>query len=84
MMAFYARLDERMRTAEALQAAQAETRAQFPRPFYWVTFVLTGDPGTTRGGAGCRSPLAARQLGGLDVVAICRGSRCESGADAQL
>ena len=45
MTAFYQRLAEGMNKAEALQAAQAETRAQFPHPFYWAAFVLTGDPG---------------------------------------
>jgi CHAT domain-containing protein len=34
-----------MTKAEALQAAQADTRAEFPHPFYWAPFVLTGDHG---------------------------------------
>ena len=44
MTALYQRLAEGMNKAEALQAAQAETRARFPHPYYWAAFVLTGDP----------------------------------------
>jgi CHAT domain-containing protein len=46
MTAFYRHLREGRGKADALQAAQAETRTQFPHPYYWAAFVLTGDPGT--------------------------------------
>ena len=45
MTSFYRHLSDGLTKAEALQAAQADTRAQFPHPFYWAAFVLTGDPG---------------------------------------
>jgi CHAT domain-containing protein len=48
MTAFYQQLRAGLSKAAALQAAQAETWAQFPHPYYWAAFVLTGDPGTTR------------------------------------
>ena len=31
--------------AEALQAAQKEVRSTFPNPYFWASFILTGDPG---------------------------------------
>ena len=46
MTAFYRHLRGGASKAEALQRAQAETRAQYPHPYYWAAFVLTGDPGT--------------------------------------
>jgi CHAT domain-containing protein len=46
MAAFYRHLRAGASKAEALQRAQAETRAQYPHPYYWAAFVLTGDPGT--------------------------------------
>ena len=45
MRAFYQRLKDGQGKAEALQAAQREVRATYPHPFYWASFVLTGDPG---------------------------------------
>jgi CHAT domain-containing protein len=45
MAAFYRHLRAGASKAAALQAAQAETRAQYPHPYYWAAFVLTGDPG---------------------------------------
>ncbi|MGI8552851.1 MAG: CHAT domain-containing protein [Dehalococcoidia bacterium] len=46
MTTFYTYLRAGMSKAAALQAAQADTRAQFPNPYYWAAFVLTGDPGS--------------------------------------
>ncbi len=48
MVSFYRHwLEEGMSKAAALQAAQAEVRAnlQWVSPFYWAGFVLNGDPG---------------------------------------
>jgi CHAT domain-containing protein/tetratricopeptide (TPR) repeat protein len=45
MEAFYTHLRQGDHKARALQAAQRETRARYPHPYYWAAFVLTGDPG---------------------------------------
>jgi CHAT domain-containing protein len=45
MAAFYRHLRAGASKAQALQAAQAETRAAYPHPYYGAAFVLTGDPG---------------------------------------
>lgn len=47
MKAFYTRLKRGLSKAEALQAAQSDTRKKYPHPYYWAGFVLTGDPGPT-------------------------------------
>ena len=47
MVAFYTHLRDGMTKAEALQAAQKDVRARFPHPYYWASFVLVGDPGTS-------------------------------------
>jgi hypothetical protein len=36
-----------MGKAEALKAAQSETRVKYPNPYYWAAFVLTGERGKT-------------------------------------
>lgn len=46
MSSFYKHL-KKMGKAEALAAAQKETRSQYPRPYYWAAFVLTGEPALT-------------------------------------
>ncbi|HZR99364.1 MAG TPA: CHAT domain-containing tetratricopeptide repeat protein [Chloroflexota bacterium] len=45
MAAFYAHLRAGANKAAALQAAQAAVRAQYPHPYFWAGFILTGDPG---------------------------------------
>jgi CHAT domain-containing protein/Tfp pilus assembly protein PilF len=45
MKSFYGHLRQGMSKAEALRAAQRETRTRYPHPYYWASFVLTGDPG---------------------------------------
>jgi CHAT domain-containing protein/Flp pilus assembly protein TadD len=45
MIAFYTHLKEGLTKAESLRIAQADIRRQFPHPYYWAGFVLTGDPG---------------------------------------
>ena len=50
MTAFYKHWQAGKSKAEALQAAQAEVRAnpQWASPFYWAGFVLNGDPGVSK------------------------------------
>jgi CHAT domain-containing protein len=48
MKSFYGHLRQGKSKAAALQAAQAATRKQYPHPYYWAAFVLTGDPGKSR------------------------------------
>ncbi len=45
MVAFYTHLREGLSKAEALRTAQVDIRQQYPNPYYWAGFVLTGDPG---------------------------------------
>jgi CHAT domain-containing protein len=45
MLSFYRHLRRGMSKADALRAAQQETRAHHPHPYYWAGFVLAGDPG---------------------------------------
>ncbi len=44
MKRFYTHLKQGRGKAEALQAAQTETRQKYPHPYYWAAFVLSGDP----------------------------------------
>jgi CHAT domain-containing protein len=48
MKSFYTNLKRGLSKAAALQAAQRVTRANYPHPYYWAAFVLTGDPGESR------------------------------------
>jgi tetratricopeptide (TPR) repeat protein len=45
MERFYTHLREGMAKAEALRQAQLEVREQYPNPYYWAGFVLSGDGG---------------------------------------
>jgi CHAT domain-containing protein/tetratricopeptide (TPR) repeat protein len=45
----YTHLRDGMDKAEALQQAQLEVREEYPHPYYWAAFVLTGDPGEVAG-----------------------------------
>ena len=42
MRHFYRELGGRGRLAGAVQAAQAETRREYPHPYYWAPFTLVG------------------------------------------
>ena len=42
---FYTHLKTGMKKAEALRQAQIEVRAEYPYPYYWPAFSLTGDGG---------------------------------------
>ena len=44
MTAFHRELTAGRSKAAALQMAQAETRGQYPHPYFWAAFVLSGDP----------------------------------------
>jgi len=44
MIALFKNLKKGMSKAAALQAAQVQTRAKYPSPYYWAGFVLVGDP----------------------------------------
>jgi len=44
MTSFYTHLKRGMTKAEALRAAQGETRLKHSHPYYWAGFVLTSDP----------------------------------------
>lgn len=46
MRSFYTHLKRGNGKAEALRMAQSETRRQYPSPYYWAAFVLTGDAGS--------------------------------------
>jgi len=43
MSAFYSNL-KTMKKSEALRQAQLKTMKEFPQPFYWAAYVLTGEP----------------------------------------
>lgn len=45
MERFYTHLRSGMTKAEALRQAQMDVRAEYPQPYYWAAFVLTGDGG---------------------------------------
>jgi CHAT domain-containing protein len=43
MERFYTHLRSGMAKAQALRQAQIEIRVEYPHPYYWAAFVLTGD-----------------------------------------
>jgi CHAT domain-containing protein/tetratricopeptide (TPR) repeat protein len=45
MERFYTYLQDGMGKAEALREAQLDVREEYPNPYYWSAFVLSGDPG---------------------------------------
>jgi CHAT domain-containing protein len=49
---FYTHLREGMGKAEALRQAQLEVREEYPNPYYWSAFVLSGDGGIVPGSKG--------------------------------
>ncbi len=48
MERFYTHLKDGMGKAEALRQAQIEIREDYPNPYYWSAFVLSGDGGNVR------------------------------------
>jgi CHAT domain len=45
MEAFFRHLHQGVCKADTLRMAQSETHAKHPNPYFWASFVLTGDPG---------------------------------------
>jgi CHAT domain-containing protein len=45
MVSFYSHLGKGLPQADALRLAQIDVRRDYPHPYYWAGFVLTGDPG---------------------------------------
>lgn len=60
MVSFYRHLKAGMGKAEALRAAQADTRKEHPHPYHWAAFVLTGHPGPMPSEATGRGRQAGR------------------------
>jgi CHAT domain-containing protein/Tfp pilus assembly protein PilF len=46
---FYTHLRAGLGKAEALRQAQIDVRTEYPHPYYWAAFVLTGDAGEVTG-----------------------------------
>ena len=49
MERFHTYLRAGLGKAEALRQAQIEVRAEYPHPYFWSAFVVTGDPGEVTG-----------------------------------
>jgi CHAT domain-containing protein len=43
MARFHSHLRDGLSKAEALRQAQLEVREEYPNPFFWAAFVLSGD-----------------------------------------
>jgi hypothetical protein len=52
MERFYTHLKDGMGKAAALRQAQLEVREEYPNPYYWSAFVLSGDGGIVPGSKG--------------------------------
>jgi hypothetical protein len=62
MRSFCTHLKHGAGKAEALRIAQSETRRQYPNPYYWAAFVLTGDGGPApRSNSASQSPKSAHR-----------------------
>jgi CHAT domain-containing protein/uncharacterized protein HemY len=70
MTSFYKHLRQGMGKAAALRAAQADTRAHYPHPYYWAAFVLTGDAGQDRSSVSPKLPAVLLGSAGLVVAAL--------------
>jgi len=65
---FYKALQDGETKAGALQTAQRRTREEYPQPYYWAAFVLTGDPGPVA------VELGSEGGGGLPLVWLAAGA----------
>lgn len=75
MTRFYTHLRSGESKAVALQKAQTDIRAEYPHPYYWAAFVLTGDAGKTMAvrsspGSNLNNPLALLLLLILSLCSI--------------
>ncbi len=61
MERFYTHLQAGMDKAKALRQAQIEMREDYPNPYYWAAFVLSGDGGVVPGSGG------AGEQGGVET-----------------
>jgi MYXO-CTERM domain-containing protein len=84
---FYTHLQEGMTKAESLRQAQMDVREEYPNPYYWAGYVLSGDGGgdsvgatgdnapqdedTPQGGGECLG-IGMFALLGLGVVVVAR------------
>jgi CHAT domain-containing protein len=73
MTSFYTHLRRGLSKAEALRAAQTETRRSYPHPYHWAAFVLTGDPGLPPAATNCNGRQTGK--GGSAARAGRKGSR---------
>lgn len=73
MTSFYTNLRRGLSKAEALRAAQTETRRNYPHPYHWAAFVLTGDPGLPPAATNCNGRQAGK--GRSATLAGLKGSR---------
>jgi CHAT domain-containing protein len=66
MERFYTQLRNGLGKAEALRQAQLEVRAEYPHPYYWAAFVLSGNGGPVQSTASNeKTPIETRE-GGSD------------------
>jgi CHAT domain-containing protein/Tfp pilus assembly protein PilF len=61
MERFYTHLQAGMGKAEALRQAQIETREEYPNPYYWAAFVLSGDGGESTSPDSTETPTSSSQ-----------------------
>lgn len=62
MERFYVHLREGVGKAAALRQAQIEMREEYPNPYYWSAFVLSGDVGAPASGPVETPALAAASV----------------------
>ena len=72
MERFYTHLQAGMGKAEALRQAQIETREEYPNPYYWAAFVLSGDGGESTSPDSTETPTSSSQ-GEASGGSICPG-----------
>ena len=61
MERFYTHVQAGMGKAEALRQAQIETREEYPNPYYWAAFVLSGDGGEPTSPSSTETPTPSSQ-----------------------
>jgi len=61
---FYTHLRQGVGKAEALRQAQLDVREEYPHPYYWSAFVLSGDGGEMSEMSGMPPPSREDETGG--------------------